>query len=200
MMKWVPNVVTVGLVLGALCGPAIAVTTLDGDAAALVSGSQPFTGVDWTADVEYAVYAPTKYPGSHPDAGSKYIYAYQVFNDSTSTATLASLTINLLSGSGAASPADDSTYAVLGGVAPLLSRLAGSPPTSVQWVLDVDPAEHSTVLLFSSPYTYTSAAATLTNSGVGDTRTLPTPLPEPATISLLVIGAVALVRRGRARA
>jgi len=200
MMKWASSVLPVGLLLGVFCGPAIAITTLDGDAAALVSGSQAFVGVNWTADVDYAVYAPTKYPGSHPDSSSKYIYAYQVFNDSGSTDTLASLTISLLAGAGAANPDDDSTYAVLGGVAPLLSRLAGSPATSVQWVVDVDAGEHSTVLLFSSPYTYTFAAATLADGGVGDTRTLPTPLPEPATISLLVIGAAALVRRGRVRA
>jgi len=195
-MKWASRGLLSVLMPGILCSSALA-TTLNADAAALTKGSQPFAGTAWSADVEYAVYAPATYPGSHPDKDAKYIYAYQVFASSAGTATLTSLSLNLPVGAGAASPGDDLTYGMAGGVAPLLSRLTGSPPTIVQWVLDVDGGEHSTVLLFSSPNSHTLAAATLANGGVGDTQSLPTPLPEPTTMALLALGALVLVRRWR---
>ena len=78
-MKWVSKGALAVLVLGLLCSSASA-TLLDGDAAALISGTQSFAGTAWAADVEYAVYAPAAYPGSHTDKNSKYIYAYQVFS------------------------------------------------------------------------------------------------------------------------
>jgi len=173
-------------------------SVLDGDAAATISGSVAFdVGSKWGADVEYAVYAPTAYPGSHPDKDANYIYAYQVFNDATSTVTLVSLSVGLEDGSGAASPQDDSGYGVSGGVAPLLSRLAGSPPTSVQWAIDVDADEHTTVLLYSSPNSYTWTSATVVDGGEGDTHLLPSPTPEPLTLGVLALGGVLLLGRRR---
>ncbi|KKK76030.1 hypothetical protein LCGC14_2867790 [marine sediment metagenome] len=189
-----------GLLVTLLCVPVVGdvITRLDGDTAAAVSGSVAFSETgEWLADVEYAVYAPGAYPGDHSDSSTQWIYAYQAFCDSGSTMTLASLSVGLLEGSGAASATDDSTHGEPGGVAPLLSRLVGTPPTSVQWTIDVDAGEHTTVLLFSSPYSHTFDSATLANGGDGDTDLLPTPVPEPTTLSLLLLGGVVLARRIR---
>ena len=169
---------------------------LNGDPAATISGSVQYEVVsEWTAIVHYAVYVPTAYPGSHLNKDSSYIYAYQVFNDAASVDTLTSLSIGLMNDSGAASPNDDSTYGDPSGVAALLSRLAGSPPTSVQWTIDIDPAEHTTVLLFSSPNSYSWEPGTTLNGGEGDTHCLPSPIPEPASASVLLLGAAVLFRR-----
>ena len=166
--------------------------------ASIIDGSVTFgEPSEWSADVSYAVYAPGTYPGDRADKDTMYVYTYQVFNDASSTATLSSFSVGLLDGAGAVSPDDDPTYGVAGGVAPLLSRLVGSPPTSVQWTIDVDADEHTTLLLFSSPYNYTFKAATVANGGDGDTHLMPTPLPEPVSLSLLALGAMALVRRRR---
>ena len=174
---------------------------LNGDPAATISGSVSYSvASEWAAIVHYAVYLPAAYPGSHLDRDSNYIYAYQVFNDAPSTVTLASFSVGLGDASGAASPDDDSTYGAPSGVPPLLSRLVGLPPTSAQWTIDIDPAEHTTVLLFSSPNSYTWESATLANGGEGDTHALPSPIHEPAAASVLLLSAVALLRRRKTRA
>ena len=176
---------------------------LNGDGAALVSGSLDVIGdSQWAADVDYAVYAPGDYPGIYSGADSKFIYAYQIFNESSSTATLASFSVGLLEDAFVVSCGDDATYGAAGGVSPLLSRLVGSPATSAQWTIDVDAAENTTVLVASSPFGYTFGSAALANGGESATMSVPTPsadlgIPEPATLSLLVLGGLALIRRRR---
>ncbi|MCD4699688.1 MAG: hypothetical protein K8R91_03835, partial [Phycisphaerae bacterium] len=39
---------------------------------ALISGTVAFAAGEWTADVDYAVYAPGTYPGSHSDKDTNY--------------------------------------------------------------------------------------------------------------------------------
>ena len=194
-MRGVERSLTVVLTLGLITCGAFG-TMLDGDAAADISGTVNFAepGV-WDADVEYAVYAPGNYPGTHADKATSYIYAYQVFNAGASTVTLSGLTVGLAPGSGAASPTDDDAYGALGGIAPQLSTLSGT--TSVVWYITSAPAEHTTVLLFSSPNDYTFGPATVADGGEGDTQSLPTPIPEPATLSLLAVACLPLLRRRR---
>ena len=179
---------------------------------ALVSGTEEFHHTDWTVDVDYAVYEPGKYPGDHCDKDTSYIYAYQIFNDSTSNATLSHFSVGLGEDSGAANPrcelniGDGNEYGEPGGAMPILSQLVGDPPTSVQWIgsgsapLAWAPGVHSTVLLFSSPYTYTFDSATLSNGGQGDTQSMPSPVPEPAVLILLVGGAVPVLLKRRRKA
>jgi hypothetical protein len=167
---------------------------------AQISGTVVFSAPKWDADVDYAVYAPSQYPGDHADKDTHYIYAYQLFNDTESDVTMSSLSIGLDSGAGVANVWYDDTYGVSGGDIPYVSwflPLYDPNPTSVQWVGSWVPGNHSTVLLFSSPYTYTWDSATVVNGGEGETLSLPSPLPEPATMILLCGGAVPILLRYR---
>ena len=194
-------VIATGVVLFALQTTAVA-GMINGDPTAFYSGTQEYvsTASGWTADVDYAVYAPGDYTGTHVDAADHYIYAYQIFSDCSSDETLSTFTLGLLADAEADSATEDTTYGTLGGEPMVLARFVGDPPpTSVQWVLDISWGEHSTVLLFSSPYGYVEALATLADGGEGDTEFMPTPsevgIPEPVTVCLLAIGSIALIRR-----
>ena len=195
----IARTVTVGFVVAAMATMALG-TNLNGDPAALISGAADFSSPDdFAAAVEYAVYAPGDYAGVFAGSDEYFIYAYQVFNDPGSAGWLASFTVGLLEGAGVVGYGFDDTYGVLGGEEPLLTRLVGGAnPTSVEWVLDEMASDvHSTVLLFSSPFTYTWDTGSIINQGGQDTQPLPTPIPEPATMALLGLGAVALVARRR---
>ena len=185
-------------------GAAFADATIADDqteGCALISGTEAFSAGEWDADVDYAVYAPGQYPGSHIDKDINYIYAYQIFNDSASTATLSHLSVGLGEDAGAANPRFDDGYGVSGGIFPALSWLVGTPPGSVQWTgAQWAPSTHSTVLLFSSPNSYTFDSATLVNHGTSDTQSLPSPVPEPATLLLLCGGVVPILLKHRRKA
>lgn len=210
MQRRIVQFTVVAVVCAVAGGAVLAADTIADDYAegyALVSGTVSFVGdSDWTGYVDYAVYAPDEYTslGDHPDEETKYIYAYQIFNDSTSTVTVSHLSIGLASDAGADNVWYDTTYGESGGSIPVLSWLVGNPPGSVQWVGSWAPGTHSTVLLFSSPNNYTWDSATMANGGKGDTHDLPSPLPEPAVLILLCGGIVPMLlkhrRKARARA
>lgn len=187
-------------------GAAFAADTViyndESDGYALISGTEVFSAEKWDAEVDYAVYAPGQYPGNHVDKNTHYIYAYQLFNIPKTgyDVPLSSLSIGLASGSGADNVWYDDIYGELGGDIPYIRwflPLYNPDPASVQWIGDWVPGNHSTVLLFSSPYTYTLDSATVVNGGQGDTQELPSPLPEPATMILLCGGIVPVLLRYR---
>lgn len=158
-----------------------------------------------TAEVDYAVYAPTTYPGVDPSPGDEYVYVYQITNDDTaSTVDVAFFSIGLEEGSGAANAGDDASAGApgaAGGQSPSLSLVSG---TSVYWLFDpqIDPGEWSTTLLFTSPASPTWKSGAVADGGLptpGD-GLLPSPLPEPATLSLMGVGlAFAVYTRVRRR-
>lgn len=155
-----------------------------------------------TADVDYAVYAPTDYPGVDPSAGSDHVYVYQVFNAAASTVDVAFFSIGLEDGSGADHEGDDTSVGApgtAGGQSPSLAVVSG---TSVYWLFDpqIAPAAWSTTLIFTSPASPTWKSGALADGGLptpGD-GPLPSPTPEPVTIALMATG-LALVGIGRAR-
>jgi hypothetical protein len=175
-------------------------TLLTGDPAASISGTTLFLenlgSTKVIADVEYAVYDPGQYPSNIPAGlNNKYIYAYQIFN------TASNINIDFFSvglNPGAIDLATDqcwgdSTYGAAGGIFgtwPI--QFIGSPPASVGYGFFLGPigvGQHSEVLLFSSDYTPTDGHGIVAGGAFGE---LPTPIPEPTTIGLLITGILVL--------
>jgi len=203
-------VVAVTAVLLALSVPAAASPLVsDLNAMATWKGTQQFYNTDGVAtlqvDVEFAVYAPGNYSlVTDPSGGTQFVYAYQVFNDLGGNRPVSSFSVGLDLTANVASIGSDAISGTSGGTAPTASVFTGSPPTSAVWyffnnTIDSPPAnEYSTVLLFTSPYGPQWAPATVMNGGLGNTRDLPSPTPEPATMALMALGGVGLLM-GRKR-
>jgi len=205
--------VSVGVLVVAMWAVASAPASagpIAGDVAAMPAwqGTQQFyatSGVETLqVDVEYAVYAPGNYSlsGTDPSGGTQFVYAYQVFNDLLGNAPVSTFSVGLDPTANVANIGSDAGSGTLGGTAPTASAFSGTPPTSAVWYFylnTIDPPptnEHSAVLLFTSPYGPKWAPASVLNSGLSNKQNLPSPLPEPATVMLMLAGsAVALLRR-----
>ena len=152
--------------------------------------------------VDYAVYDNSDqnytYPGTAPQGG-RYIYAYQVFNetDPCSNVNIESLSVAILDGVDVGE-IDWFDHDVFGGVDP--SVLYFSPdentPLSARFMFIypdfLHGGEYSSNLLFSSDNSPTWGYAHVEGTSVGGmVENLPTPAPEPA--SIIVLGGGCLV-------
>jgi hypothetical protein len=159
------------------------------------------------ADVDFAVFAPGGFGLSYggaadPSGGTEYVYAYQIHNTAPGAVgdrSISTMTVGL---DGDESPAGVG-FVLAGGLAPSASSFvpAGPPFTSARWSYTgalLAPGMTSEILLFTSPNGPEMDDASLIG-GINDTQLLPSPVPEPASVVLLVLGAAALliVRRGR---
>ncbi len=61
----------------------------------------------------------------------------------------------------------------------------------------LDPGEYSLVYYIAVAPGYTQVSATASGGGEGDVGLIPGPIPEPATVFLLGLGALALLRKRR---
>jgi len=181
----------------------------DPNAMPVWQGTQRFYATSGVAtlqvDIEYAVYAPGNYSlsGTDPSGGTKFVYAYQVFNDLLGNAPVSTFSVGLDPTANVANIGSDAGSGTPGGTAPTASAPSGTPPTSAVWyfflnTIDPPPAnEYSAVLLFTSPYGPQWAPASVLDSGLSDKQDLPSPLPEPATMALMILGGAGLLVRRR---
>jgi hypothetical protein len=188
----------------------------DPNALPLWQGSETFIGGNVSATktlhakVEYAVYAPGTFGTSvdldtpvDPSGGTHYVYAYEVFHLVTGDATtVANLSVDLVTGAVPNSSTWIGHDAALpeGGVIPTSSNLINGGDgykDNAKWNF-IAPAlgsgGHSRVLYFTSQYephwrvsSMQGALTTLASDW------LPSPIPEPTTYTLAVIGVLSLV-------
>ncbi len=154
------------------------------------------------ATIDYCVYAPGmfSYPGQGytPTAG-EFVYAYQVFVDPNVEAF--KLSVGML----ASNEANNiGTWAISGGVDPNDLGFGGTPPNldTAWWSWDpgLQPGENSVGLAYSSINAPLWWLGTIQNSGLAASGFVPSPsdvIPEPATMGLVLAGAIAALRRRR---
>jgi hypothetical protein len=164
-------------------------------------------GLEWcfTADIEYAVYHESaavlglNFPG-------RYIYAYQLFNYADSTFPLDTFSMGLhgneqIDHVGYLDPNSDSCLpdgiGDVGANSVIWQFNDSRPPSST-----VSPGGHSAILYFTSPFGPGRASATVVGwvgANVPESSGPYSPVPEPATGSLMIIGAVAVLFAGVGR-
>jgi hypothetical protein len=182
--------------------PSVANAALADDPNAMISNSfllSYTTEPEFFAHIDYAVYAPGIYKNSYLFTG-KYVYCYQLFDDSSSTSSIMSLDINidLDAGVGLTTYDTASPSGVAGGINP---SFCGSNPGLVQYAFPsynpITVNQYSSVLLFTSDF----APDSIRGTGLLDTTTagsylvqLPVPTPEPASVLFLALAAPALLR------
>ena len=159
-------------------------------------------------DVEYCVYAPGQFeisfPGLDPTDGTDYIYAYQIYNDldphpSAGTGEDPDYVSRFSVGLDTDELADNGSYLSGTGIAPDDVDVLTPASTQAGWNFTLGQMAYpsvSAILLFSSPYgpelDRTTVSGWQTASGW-----LPSPVPEPATLTLMAVGAAWLSQRKR---
>jgi len=204
-----PRVLLSAVILAIIIAPGALAFPLMSDPAAMPAwqGSKTFYATDGIhlvdVQVEYAVYAPGAFPGDDASGGTDYVYAYEIFNDfDPDSLAISILTVGLMPGCGAhnigwqAGPPGQ-----VGGAAPDFASISVSA-LSARWFFITDTvnyAEDSATLVFTSPKEPRWMSGSVTDGGVSVFESLPSPMPEPATLGLLAAGGLLLLRR-RARA
>ncbi|KPK84766.1 MAG: hypothetical protein AMJ81_04845 [Phycisphaerae bacterium SM23_33] len=165
--------------------------------------SQPINAI--AVDIEFCVYAPGQfersYPGLDPSGGAHYVYAYEIFNDldphpSPSPGYVERFSVGLDT---------DEQAANIGFIdgAGQNPNTWGLGPQTAGWNFNDPTLSHpsvSDVLLFTSRFGPELDTATVSGSyALAATEYLPSPLPEPAALSLLAAGAVLVAARRRRR-
>jgi hypothetical protein len=180
-------------------------------------GSKVISSAKITATVEYSVYAPGQFSSSlalgnpaDPSFGADYVYAYEVFSSSV---PFKDLTIATVSGSVPLSYAGtnhvDNVFAPNGGTAPdaEIFNVAISPSRIInaKWTFSAglpSGTGFSNILYFTSPFAPRFNTASISGGGTNlASSTLPSPIPEPATVMLAAVAAACLLaaRRFRSR-
>jgi len=161
-----------------------------------------------SATLDYAVFAPgpafdAAFPGQDTSNGTHYVYAYQFLNLDT---TIINLTVGLDGNEilGTVGFIPDA-----GAVNPFSFSFTGAGPTSANWDFNISTpllttGLSSAVLFFTSADEPEFDTGSIT-ADIADTQLVPSPLatnplPEPATLGLMILGGgvIGLGRRRRA--
>jgi hypothetical protein len=178
---------------------------LNADPLALQTGYAQFQAIEGNnqlyGGVSYAVYAKDDYVG-HPlpvfsNENYAYVYAYQVDISPFSTADMHTFAIDLPGQGDVYNIGYDPGKAVLYGAWPTQQTVAGNSAT---WQFDentLGPGTYSMVLLLTSNFEPGMSDADFIVDGVSGYvgASVAAPVPEPATIALLTIGAAAILRK-----
>ncbi len=198
----ISSVVFVFMIAVVSC-PAIVNAALYNDSSAVMADSVTFHGTSgptFIGYIDYAVYAPGDYVGS-VSFPEQFIYCYQIFNSSTSAA-VSDFYIDLETGATAGNPGYDalSSSGVPGGINPSNSNLISG---SILYSFSrggIPANQHSSVLYFSSDLAPAMGTGLIIGLNAGMvTVELPTPVPEPATIILLILASPILLKTRRRR-
>jgi len=225
MCKTAVGLVLVAVVLVQASAAMAGIISIAGDTNALARGSQMFMSPSPSdgasqlyVEVQYAVYAPGTFDDTFAALGftyasgteSHYFYAYEIFNNQAAHPwpTVSErdyvlwLTVGLPASSGAGNPGYISTDASQRD--PSYEFVSPAGTFSAKWKFGSATAPTlnfggvSDVLYFTSPYG--PAPWTVTAAGnLSDTQYLPSPMPEPASLTILAIGlgGTLLMRRRR---
>ncbi len=162
------------------------------------TGSTPFdNGSGLAGYVEYCVFEPGQFSdsGYTVPAGQQFVYAYQVF--STDTDWISSFAMAVQNAANTpGTTADMSGVSATGAII--------NAGNEVRWTFadqGINLGQNSVGLLFSSPNAPELLFGTIVDGGgFAYAYPLPAPsafIPEPATMSLLVLGGMAMLRRRR---
>lgn len=178
--------------------PSVSAGLISDDTSALITGSVDYVSeLGMTSTVHYAVFEPGTFGGIDVLAG--YVYAYQIENTAPSGAVTL-FSVNLLPDSGAVTAGTNDGYN--GGTTAMYTSANYSSESFIASfsALPVVSGGHSEVALFTSPYSYSLEVSSLSFSGGQSAQVnalMPTPVPEPATISLLGLAGLVLFRKRR---
>jgi hypothetical protein len=157
-----------------------------------------FFGFTVSANVDYAVFAPgafgVAFPGEDTSGGSDYVYAYQIENLDTN---ISKFTVGL---HGDEPLGSIGFISDVGLTDPTASLYVGAGPTSSAWDFSgFATGQESAVLFFTSAASPELDSATVA-ADWNNAHPLPSPLPEPASLTLLALGAGVIGFRKRRRA
>ena len=152
--------------------------------------------------VDFAGYEPSTFPPVTAESG--YVYAYQVYSESCSNKSIGSFSLAVSPDSDVLSIGYDSTYST--GVEPSFSFFSPDQtnPDSADFLFMpkptfsglIAPSENSAILYFISNNAPTEGFGHVEGAGIGgNVASLPTPVPEPATIALMSLGLAVLIRK-----
>jgi hypothetical protein len=156
--------------------------------------NQFYGGVSW------AVYEKNQYVGNLlPQFANdyNYVYAYQVENSFYSTVDMLTFSVDLPAGNDIYNIGYDGGKAVLGGIWSSQQSISGDV---AKWEFNPDtlnPGTHSIVLILTSMNPFVMSDGDFTASGITGYvgASVPVPTPEPVTVVLFGMGAVAVLRK-----